>query len=660
MFDKKRSVAMLAIVGSVLLLHGCGGGTSAPSEPVSVLAVDKSSVELNNDYGQLVQLYKASAEKLRGLDPAVYVKDYQLLDEIAGKLVNLKLEALELEFSSNRLDTGEVPLPTIKPAYEELATPPVPDYQWLPVREIVEKEWSNTQNSISNLKEQVSSATLADSSRLSALDQLILLTGDNYWDGQKSAFIDGLIKQVRDAKSEGLLTGDYQDKIDLILNLGESDQSLRDELIAAAAEIFQKDYFNALAEGDADKAYGVLVTMSEAKDFAEIKGSLTDISQKMSDYFVALADSSVEDENNLAQSYRWYDQARNVSQILSIRFNKGDGYQALIEQLQGRFSQHTEDQNYTAALAYLHLLEAFEPRYRGLQQQLVEARNKVVLEAVKDLSVLSFDSGDGSSYGDIISSKITQYLFRHIPNDVRIIERQSFDVLARERAIESGGTSQQPLEALDLLVTGSIQEAKVDSAEQKGKKTIRVVVGKDTIPNQAYIKWLELPAKERQQISKPDETITIDKEENIPISETRHKKVGIFSASYRLVDAKNSRVLFPDSHTEKEQYTGTSQEGVELNNFKRDFVLADLPSDVQILDNLANKVADVVGARLVEQLKDQELKHLQQATAYKQDGDCARYTDSLAKALVVMDAKGMDSKQVYDDYNDGVLNCTLL
>ena len=137
------------------------------------------------------------------------------------------------------------------------------------------------------------------------------------------------------------------------------------------------------------------------------------------------------------------------------------------------------------------------------------------------------------------------------------------------------------MSAVDLLVTGSVLEAKVDTTEQKGKKTIRAVVGKETIPNAAYIKWLELSQKDRKDIEKPSETITVDKEENIPVNVTNHRKVGIFSVSYRLVDAANGRVLFPDSITKEEEFKGTSREGVEMGDFVLPFELADLPSDVK-------------------------------------------------------------------------------
>jgi hypothetical protein len=183
------------------------------------------------------------------------------------------------------------------------------------------------------------------------------------------------------------------------------------------------------------------------------------------------------------------------------------------------------------------------------------------------------------------------------------------------------------------------------------------MVGKETIPNPAYIAWLEKPERERNKIPKPEDTIQVDKPENISINITKHRKIGTFSVSYRLVDANSGKILFPDSVSKDFEFTDDSSEGVEMGDFVLPFKLAELPSDGEILDKLAKQVSTEIGSRLVAQLENQDQHYLQEADKYAQTNACNAEVDMLGRALIIMDLKEIDTTQTRNRFTKRTIQC---
>ena len=120
------------------------------------------------------------------------------------------------------------------------------------------------------------------------------------------------------------------------------------------------------------------------------------------------------------------------------------------------------------------------------------------------------------------------------------------------------------LASANYLVEGTILEAKVDSIEKKGRRTVRVVTEQETLPNPKHQWWMGLSSRERGKMEEPPETITVPKKEDISFEVTVHRKVGIFSVSYRVIDAGTAKVIFADSVRSKAEHEDDSREGVEL------------------------------------------------------------------------------------------------
>lgn len=648
-----RMIKTVSSLLFVLLLSACG--SQEVKEEVPLVDVSADRIATMTDYDELYDLYTQTSTKLAGIPRTKEPAAYASLDQMVDRLAGIKLTDLTNKLNESRLDSGIVPLFLI--AEEEAAVSANPfgnDPRWSSVIELLDEERVQTQSAMDSMVTRIANENISDSDRLLLLDDLYRVSGDPQWKQQRSDFVDGLIAEIRAARETGELTSDLKTKLEIVKQERADEPAIVQEMIAVDAEIYQQDFFAALAEGDGDKAYGVLITMAEANDFAAIKSSLASTAQKMVDYFMALANESVQDPVNLPQSFKLYSRSKEVSSLLDLPFKPDDGYKKLISQLAAEHQKKLYAKQPTMALAYLYLIKELSPAEPGLHRKIVESEKTVRQLAVKRLSTTPFRDPTGHGYGDVIAANITQYLFQQIPNDISIIEREQYEAIQRERNL--GGVAES-LSSVNLIVTGSVLESKVDINEEEGKRLMRVTVGRESVPNPAYMSWLELKPSDRKDVPKPNEIYYVDKQENVSVKITHHRKVGIVSVSYRLVDAETGRILLPDSVSKEQEYTDTSSEGVEMGEFKMPFKLAKLPSDVKILDKLVKEVSEEIGQHLVVELSHQEKHYLTLADKAVQERNCMSEADNLAKAKMIQDAKGIDSRQTYDRFMRTVLEC---
>lgn len=640
----------IGLMACCYVLVSCGG---QQTKHQSVTQLTTGQVQSIQSYGQLLAERERLAASLIDKSPETFAKDFGLLAQIDSQLAQLKKNEVLAAFTTSRLENGFVPLPVIQKAKSEVeAQNIVGPEKWAIVLGTVNEEWKKSSNQVELLRAKLAAQT-DDVEKLESLKMLHDLTGDESWYAQRDTYIDRVVADIRKAQEEEAYSDELRQKMEFVRKVRADDQNLMDELYGVDAGIYRKKYFNALSEGNADGAYEILMTLSKSDEFSKIKPKLSSSSKKMAAYFNALADMSVAEPSNLSQSYRWYSQAKKISQLLDVPV-QAESYDALIAQLEEKYKNYSK-KNSGIGLAYLYLMQEFNPMKEGLLGEINSQEKYVRSLAVKKLSTTKFEnSAKNQDYGDVISSAITQYLFQHVPHDVSIIEREQYEAIKRERSL---GSTQGDLSAVNLLVAGSVLESKVDSSEIKGKKMLRVTVGKESIPNPGYISWLEQSAAGREGVEKPADTIQVDKVENISVEITKHRKHGVFSVSYRLVNAESGSVIYPDSITMKDDVTDTSSEGVEMGDFNMPFKLAELPSDVEILGDLAKKVAEEIGTRLVKKLENQELRYLEEADRFVSTGNCLAEVDSLGKAIMIMKLKSQDTEEVVGRFGAKTISC---
>jgi len=254
-----------------LILSACN---TTPVKPEPIVALSVAQIKELQNYDELVAMREKLVAGLAGKPQADYAEDFAVLAQVESQITNVKKEELSSIFASKRLDEGVVAKPELTALLDGLkANTPVSADKWAPILALVETELKKTESYTNGLESKVGSEE-DPLKKVALYDELAKVDGSEKWASQREMLIDGLIEQVRKASEGEEFDQETRETLALIKQFSGDDAELLDEMIGVDAKIYEKDFFNFLAEGDADSAYQTLETMSGANDFVAIKGKL--------------------------------------------------------------------------------------------------------------------------------------------------------------------------------------------------------------------------------------------------------------------------------------------------------------------------------------------------------------------------------------------------
>lgn len=619
-----------------LSLAGCASGPAPLSQ---------QELQTAQQSGNLEAVYDQYAARLAG-EKLTSPKGQQALaqlNQIGGELAQKLEQDIRSELNQQGSASGLVPLPVIETQIAKL-----PKLQkWAPAKhaklaaELNELK-GRTQARITSQQNQLARLTENEmGQRVGVLDDLAKLTGDDRYSRERVDVLNNLRKKAEDAlKNEQYV--EAKQALTALQQVTPEDKALKNQLTLADARLFEKKFWDSLAEGQLDEAYTQFMSLSQTEQFPEILKRLSKSSDDMVAYFVAQAGTALS-ENRLADAYKLLNQARDLRSKTKSGTARPPQEEAFLQVMFERYQTALKNGQTGLAFGYLKVVERFNPDFPGLRTNLRTTQDTTLAKAIKKVSTAAFTDGAGKTeFGGAVAAKVTQHLFDKIPNDIRIIERDQFQAILREKEI---GASQQPTElaSADLLIQGKILESRVDTTENRSKKTMRVVTDTSSITNPAYEQWAALPEAQRAKLPEPQRSLTQEKKEDVTINLQIMRKVGIISASYRLVEAKTGKVLATGSELAKEEFTDEGNEGIELGQFRMPFKLASLPADTEILQKLTEKISSIIGEKLVQELKNPELRYAETAKRYAEEGDAVMAAENEAYALAIAILKGQDA-----------------
>ncbi len=441
--------------------------------------------------------------------------------------------------------------------------------------------------------------------------------------------VDG--KSYEEAKSmlESVAVGDPE-------FIGLEEQKLRIE-----TGTFEQRFWDALGAGHPDEAYQLFYQLSLSPGFPMVKDQISQTAGDISNYFIALGKKEME-KGRLSEAYLAYKRANYIRRKINPKAPMSKDEKKFIKVVERRFERAQKKNISEYALAYLFVLKELSPKHALVKRNIRTLKGLVLEEAAVKLSPSPFsNSSEERSFGRGLSSKVSQFLLQKIPDDIRILEREQFDRLQRKMK-EPGPSSYLS----HYYLQGEILDAEVDTSEKASNRTRRVITGYDTQSNPKYQEWLALSKREKRDVTKPSELKRVVRREDVNIKATITKKVGVFSAIFRLVDPFTAKVIFVDSVTQKQSYEDESIEGMELGKFKQEAKVADLPSESEILESLADLVSEKIGERLIEELDKPEQKYAQYAQIAIDEDNLEAAASNYAYATTLALQKDVDA-QVY-------------
>ncbi len=498
--------------------------------------------------------------------------------------------------------------------------------------------------------------------RINLLSELSALSGTGSEEQARYAQQrDEILRNVSKEAEEAILNEDYekaQDLLGIVQEVNPQDEGTRQAKCEVDGKVIVKRFNDALETGRTGTTMTMLTEFAETDCFADIKAGLAAEAGPMAEAFGMMGMEAVSAGDH-GGAYRRYQDAAVISQLLLDRKPDLPGVQTFLKHVDERADKAFKAGEFGVAWGYLNVLTEFGPTTPKIRQRLRQARDEIARRAVRGLTAYPFEDSETSAttIGDAVSSKVVQYIFRTIPSDVRIVEREQLERILDE--CKRSGTCDE-LDTADFIVQGSILDAKVETTEKSGTETRRVVTGQETVTNPDHVRWMQLREKDREKTPEPPRTITRDVTEDVTIEVTSVRKVGIISVSYRVVEASSGRVLFTDSLQSKQEFQDEGRGGVQLGNFKQETDFVELPPDIEILsgtDGLADKVSEEIGGKLADFLKNPEDQYSIEAERFVSEGDFIGAARRAAYSIVLREIKSKDVGNLREDLKGYAMAC---
>ncbi|MDQ6993251.1 MAG: hypothetical protein Q9M31_07215 [Mariprofundus sp.] len=419
------------------------------------------------------------------------------------------------------------------------------------------------------------------------------------------------------------------------------------ETAAMMMAINKQQLMLAMQEGRFAEAVSFLKIIAEQDDSEATISELTQNFKGLIEQLISQGDSLLQD-GKLQDAFDLFFQVKQLRQLLDL------DQKALSTQESAFMDQmlmHSMDAGQAGhpgqALAYLLYVKNLNPNYPDLKLLENKLNKQVSARAIKRIAVLDFiDPNEDLEIGSAISARVSKYLFDHASKSIRYVARNALKQVLREQEINSMNRgSGVHLSAADFILQGKVTDATVESNKDKIHNTQRVTTGKKKMANPAHAKWLKLSSSKREDIKEPAVSIFEDIKENVSYDIVVHHKVGFIAASYSIVDASTSNVLFSEASQVKEEFESQSNDGIKLGDFELKMKSAKVPSDVEIRNALSVKLADKVGASLMTFIGNPELRSLRVAKQFAQENDYSSASESIADTYVVEISKGVDSSE---------------
>lgn len=316
---------------------------------------------------------------------------------------------------------------------------------------------------------------------------------------------------------------------------------------------------------------------------------------------------------------------------------------------------------------YYRILFSLNPTYPDIKDNLKKLEEKVLARAIKSLAIIPFKSPKNApDAGGLFTSNIMLSLYNELKDDLKIIERESTDVLIKEFELNLAAQSQKQgglkIASADYFLLGDVLDYKVESSTQEGKKSVRVKTRVDILPNPEYEEWQKISAKLQQEGKEvpPAPSRTIEKPvfEDIKYAVKYFKKVAVISISYRIVDV-NGKLIHTGIVDIKKDAVDESSEGVEIGDFKIPFKVAQLPTDSEILKKAQDEAIAKIKNETKNIFKNAEEKYINQGKDYEKDNNIVEALERYVDGIMIMKRKNISSETLEEriiKYMDAIVN----
>ena len=279
--------------------------------------------------------------------------------------------------------------------------------------------------------------------RLELLDELAAIAGSGSPEQPRYVLQrEKILRNVSEEAEDAILNEDYekaQNLLGIVQEVDPTDSAARQAKCQVDGKVIVKRFNTALETGRAGRTMDMLREFSETDCFNDIKDGLAAEAIPIAEAFGMLGQESTATDD-LTSAYRRYQDANVLSTLLLGRKAQPPGMSSFLKKLDRRYEKAFEAGEFGAAWGYLNVMTEFGPTTPQIRQKLRKTRDEIARRAVRGLTAYPFEDAAASAakVGDAVSSKVVQHIFRTIPSDVRIVERDQLERILAE--CKRGGT----------------------------------------------------------------------------------------------------------------------------------------------------------------------------------------------------------------------------
>lgn len=314
---------------------------------------------------------------------------------------------------------------------------------------------------------------------------------------------------------------------------------------------------------------------------------------------------------------------------------------SLCQKLDQRSDNCIAQKKWGNALIWLKKIESIDPDYKGLFHKHQLAEDKIKTRIRKSIAVFDFSyPTENKDAGRIVASKLVSFLSKNASGDLKIVERENLQSILKEMQLGQTGlvdidTAKKvgKMRGIDTFILGDVLHFSSKTKNYPSKNTVRVQIDTRTEDNPAFERWRivhRYPTEEEMRTAPP---MKIEKPVyKLYTYETGTTKIISFiEVAYKLLDTMTGENLFantiPGKLTKQDDY----HHGLPAANIKEDPL--ELPTEVEILNELTNQKVSEVGLSVLRHFQSLELDYFnegeKQFKRRKYEEAIEKYTDAI-------------------------------
>lgn len=599
----------------ISMLLACGGAKKATISTADISQAEKNGTleQLYNKIGQTIAQSSGSSKK-----EAILVQS-----QIVNRLIVSYKNEMEQRLS-NKTEFGLTSRQNLNFAISEIE--PMKNWDqsaYTTARREINEQLSRTNSAIDEANQSAAENDNKLDVSLSFLKKASILAGPSeketaHYEDVRKAGLEALSKDGRKAFDKRMFNIAIQKaKTGLLIDAGNIQfESL---LAQAEASLFEQKFNEALQNAKPEVAYSALLDIADKPIMLQIKKKMGRSILLLANYFAGNAQEAYQ-KGDFYLAYNEFLRGRDIQTKLSAS-NKGFIQEkAFLDLLK---KETVKDKNSIGKnYALLQVIKEFDDSYPTLNESLLTDIEKIIARSTTKIAIKAFSEVTSAnsvvaSVGRRIASKLEKILFSGLKGEILVVT-------------DISKVDSQQYSGPHYLIHGEVLQAAIETNRSQARRSKNVQTGINKVETDAYIKW-----KKRSKGDAPVRYLETAIMEDVILSLEHIRKLAVVELDYKIISPNSQKVLITNNLNKESNFKGTTTQEFQKGMFLQEYIQADLPSDIKIMDNLASELSVELGEKLTSYLTGIEKAFFSKSSKSFGKGEKLASIELLANAVVI-------------------------